>query len=157
MLGPGMPTASAHDELVAATPVDGASVTTAPADVELQSSGVVQELGAQVAVTGPDGTVVGRGRPQVVDSVLTQPLSPDLPAGTYTVAWRVTSADGHPISGTTSFTVGAGTVTGATAPVSEAAAARPADSSSGGWIGIGAGAVLLLALVGAARQLRGRA
>ncbi|MGY1741105.1 MULTISPECIES: copper resistance CopC family protein [unclassified Blastococcus] len=146
--------ASAHDALVAATPADGGAVPTAPAAVTLQFSGVVQELGAEVVVTGPDGAAVGRGEPQVVDATLTQPLAPGLPAGTYSVAWRVTSADGHPVSGSTAFTVTGGT----TGPVQEASAARPAgSSSSGAWIAVGAGAVLLVALLVAARSLRRRA
>lgn len=150
----GAPAASAHDRLTAATPADGASVATAPAEVALRFSGVVQELGARVVVTGPDGTAVGDGEPRVVDTTLTQPLAADLPAGTYTVGWRVTSGDGHPISGTTSFTVATGQ---APAPVQEASATGPAASSSSGvWIGVGAGAVLLAALAVAARQLRGR-
>lgn len=150
-----MPAAAAHDALTAATPADGASVATAPAEVALEFSGVVQELGAQVVVTGPDGTAVGDGEPQVVDTTLTQPLAPDLPAGTYAVDWRVTSPDGHPISGTTSFTVTTGE---AAAPVREASSSAPAGSSSSGtWIGIGAGVVLLAAVAVAARQLRRRA
>ncbi|WP_409330434.1 copper resistance CopC family protein [Trujillonella humicola] len=151
----GAPAAAAHDELTAAAPADGASVTTAPAEVALEFSGVVQELGAQVVVTGPDGTPVGRGEPRVVDRTLTQPLADRLPGGTYAVRWRVTSADGHPVSGTTTFTVTTGE---APAPVQEASAAAPAGSSStsGPWLGIGAGAVLLVALGVAVRQLRGR-
>ena len=158
LLGIGVPAASAHDALTAATPADGAAVETAPADVVLEFSGVVQELGARVEVTGPDGTAVSTGDPEVVDRTLTQALSPDLPAGTYTADWRVTSADGHPISGTTSFTVTTGDpAAGSAPPVREASSTEPADESSSGlWIGIGAGAVLLVALGVGARQLRGR-
>jgi methionine-rich copper-binding protein CopC len=92
LLGSAVPAASAHDALTSATPADGASVATPPDRVELQFSGVVQELGAQVVVRGPDGTTVSQGDPQVVDTTLEQPLASGLPAGTYTVAWRVTSA-----------------------------------------------------------------
>jgi methionine-rich copper-binding protein CopC len=155
LLGLGVPAASAHDALVGATPADGTSVATAPVEVSLEFSGVVQELGAEVVVSGPDGAPAAQGRAQVVDSTLTQPLAPDLPAGTYSVAWRVTSADGHPIAGTTTFTV----TGGAAAPgaVEEASAARPAGSSSSGpWIAVGAGAVLLVAIAVGARQLRRR-
>ncbi|WP_113839707.1 copper resistance CopC family protein [Blastococcus sp. TF02A-26] len=156
LVGLGIPAASAHDALTGATPADGSSVTTAPAEVALEFSGVVQELGAEVAVTGPDGTDATRGAAEVVGTTLTQPLTADLPAGAYSVAWRVTSADGHPVSGTLSFTV-AGDPTGTPAPVSEASAGQPAGSSSSGLvIGLGAAAVLLLALVLGARQLRGR-
>ena len=39
-----------------------------------------------------------------MDNTVAQSIGPDAPAGTYTVQWRVTSADGHPISGTFGFT-----------------------------------------------------
>jgi copper resistance protein C len=156
LLVSGVPAASAHDQLVGVTPADGAAVATAPDRIELQFSGVVQELGARVAVRGPDGASVAGGQPEVVDSTLTQPLASGLAAGTYSVDWRVASADGHPISGTTSFTVATGAAPDSAQDVEEASAARPADSSSGPWIGIGAGIVLLVALVFTARQLRGR-
>ena len=43
-----------------------------------------------------------RTRLQILcDGVVNQPSAP---AGAYTVEWRVTSADGHPISGSFSFT-----------------------------------------------------
>jgi hypothetical protein len=158
LLVAGMPAASAHDALLGATPADGTSVATAPASIELEFSGVVQELGAEIVVSGPDGAAVSQGDPQVVDTTLTQPLAPDLPAGTYSVAWRVTSADGHPISGTTSFTVTDGAAAGGSGDVQEASTARPAGSSSSGpWIAIGAGVVLLGAAAFALRQLRRRA
>ena len=154
----GMPSAAAHDAIAAAAPADGAAVETAPADVVLEFTGVVQELGARVEVTGPDGTAVPTGDPEVVDRTVTQALAPDLPAGAYSVDWRVTSADGHPISGTTSFTVTTGAPgAGSAPPVREASSAEPAEESSSGlWIGLGAGAVLLVALAVGARQLRGR-
>lgn len=155
LLGLGVPAASAHDALAGSTPADGATVPAAPAEVSLDFTGEVQELGAQVAVTGPDGAAASEGAVEVDGATVTQPLADDLTAGTYSVAWRVTSADGHPISGTTTFTVAGDTAPG---PVQEAAAARPTGSSSSGpWIGVGAAVVLLAALAFAARQLRRRA
>src|SRR5439155_17299399 len=72
----------------------------------------------------PAGHRRPRGRHR---TTLTQPLG-DLRAGRYTLAYRVTSTDGHPVSGKTSFTVtgaspatpaataGAGTHGGGTRP-----------------------------------------
>ncbi|WP_051684388.1 copper resistance CopC family protein [Blastococcus sp. URHD0036] len=160
LLGLGVPAASAHDALTGAAPADGAAVATPPDRVELQFSGVVQELGAQVVVRGPDGTTVSQGDPEVVDTTLEQPLGSRLPAGTYTVEWRVTSADGHPISGTTSFTATTGTGAGPAADgASAASSTRPAaaSSSSGPGIAIAAGIALVLAVTVGARSLRRRA
>ncbi|MGY1813556.1 copper resistance CopC family protein [Blastococcus sp. SYSU D00820] len=152
----GMPVAQAHDGLTSASPADGSAVTAAPASVELGFSGAVQALGAQVVVTGPDGTAVTDGAVEVDGTTVRRPLVAGLPAGAYTVDWRVTSADGHPVAGTTTFTVTGGA--GGAAPVSEAAADRPAGSGPPPLaLGIGAGVVLVAAATVAVRRLRGSA
>jgi hypothetical protein len=77
-------------------------------------------MGAQVVITGPSGPVQ-TGSPIVVDNSARQPLAADAPAGNYEVAWRVTSADGHPITGTFRFTAeaaGAGQVPPESSPLS---------------------------------------
>ena len=63
--------------------------------------------GTKVLVTGPDGSATS-GDPALVDNTVRQPLRPQLPAGEYTVEWRVTSADGHPVNGTFTFGVRSG-------------------------------------------------
>lgn len=97
-------TASAHDQLLGSDPEDGA-VVEAPDELELEFSGQLSELGLQVVVTDPDGRSVVDGEPEVDGRFVTQDLVDDLGAGTYDVVWRVTSEDGHPISGELSFTV----------------------------------------------------
>lgn len=100
-------TAVAHDELSGTDPEDGASIE-APAEVTLDFTGAIADIGAAVQVTGPDGAAV-EGAPVVDGPQVVQDLVDDLPDGDYEVAWRVTSEDGHPISGTFGFTVTAGT------------------------------------------------
>lgn len=97
--------ASAHAELVSSTPKDGASVATLPATVELTFSEAVGSVGAYVAVTDPAGDEVGVGEPDVVDGTVTLKTTGAGPAGDYTLAYRVVSADGHPVSGDVGFTV----------------------------------------------------
>jgi methionine-rich copper-binding protein CopC len=94
--------ATAHDVLRSTNPADGATVEQLPDAVVLTFEEPALSVGSTVTVTGPDGPV-GRGGPQLVDTEVRQPLAGG-PAGTYTVLWRVTSADGHPISGTFRFT-----------------------------------------------------
>jgi copper resistance protein C len=165
LLGPASP-ARAHDELRRTAPAAAATVT-APASVDLEFSGAPQPLGVQVLVTGPDGAAVAQGAARVADTVVTQPLVLDLPAGGYTVEWRVTSADGHPLTGTFAFAVagnGAGTGSAApgtpaarpdAAPVAESAAGAPAAGFPVVWLVAGA-AVLLAGVLAAGRRLRGR-
>ncbi|WNB87424.1 copper resistance protein CopC [Cellulomonas sp. ATA003] len=116
--------AAAHDTLTGSTPADGASVDVPPAAVELTFSSAPLALGTEVQVTGPDGAVVSVGDPQLGDDTVTQPLTDGLPAGQYAVAWRVTSADGHPISGELAFTAAAA------APAAPAVPAEPAPTTT---------------------------
>ncbi|SHG34167.1 hypothetical protein SAMN05444351_2302 [Geodermatophilus nigrescens] len=131
LLGIGMPAASAHDALVSATPADGASLGAAPAAVELRFSGDVQELGAELVVTGPDGARVGDGVPSVSGPTVSLPLPGDLPAGTYAATWRIASADGHPVSGTTTFTVTGGAAPGGTTGDGAAPGGTTGDGATG--------------------------
>ena len=165
LLGAG--SALAHDEVVATTPAADASLPSPPSTVELQVGSPPQVLGTEVRVTGPDGAVVSEGDPEVLGTTVRQPLAGDLPAGAYTVDWRVTSGDGHPITGSIGFTVAEGAAP-STAPSSapadpsgevdtdevdtgevdtdEASATRPAGSSSTGLLV--AGGLVALAVVG---------
>ncbi|HZH18938.1 MAG TPA: copper resistance CopC family protein [Geodermatophilus sp.] len=168
LLGVGTPTAQAHDELVATLPAADTTLPAPPAQVELQLSAPGQALGTQVVVTGPDGTVVSQGEPELRDSTVVQRLAGGSPAGAYTVAWRVTASDGHPLSGTHAFAVaGSPAVAEDPAPTapaqvpaapSEAAAVRPVDPSPGGWwLAAGAAGVAVLAAGVVLLRLRRRA
>jgi methionine-rich copper-binding protein CopC len=109
--------AQAHDVLVSTSPADGATVATTPDEIVLTFNQPALAVGTQMVVSGPDGQVQ-QGPPRLLDSTVRQSLAPGSPAGRYTVTWRVTSADGHPVSGTFSFSAtapGSGP-SGATAP-----------------------------------------
>ena len=95
-------TAHAHDVLEKATPADGTTVTLLPADVSLVFSEQPLELGLQVVVTGPTGNVA-EGLATIQGREVRQAISSAAPAGQYTVAYRVTSDDGHPVSGSFGF------------------------------------------------------
>lgn len=120
--------AVAHDELIGSTPEDGAMLREAPEELRLTYSGAIAEVGAEVQVTGPDGAVEGDLAIEGFDVVHTLP--DDLESGDYEIVWRVTSADGHPISGELGFSL-AGAVTAAE-PADEdtaTAAATPPDGA----------------------------
>jgi hypothetical protein len=57
---------------------------------------------AALVVTGPSGTRVDHGQAQVLDNTASVRVEV-MTAGHYTVAFRVVSADGHPVSAQTSF------------------------------------------------------
>lgn len=97
------PPASAHDVLGGSSPAAGSTVTVAPVEVRLTFAEPPTAPGLGMAVTGPDGTSVATGAPRVEANEVTQALVPLTRSGTYTVAYRVVSADGHPVSGTFTF------------------------------------------------------
>ncbi|HZI97105.1 MAG TPA: copper resistance CopC family protein, partial [Actinomycetales bacterium] len=120
----GAANASAHTELVSTAPADGGQLTTAPTDVTLTFSQPVGTELARVEVTGPAGDALQDGDPQVDGATVAQSLMPLDDGGAYTVTWRVVAADGHPISGTFSFTF-----TGDTDDPPSASAALPDDTA----------------------------
>ncbi len=96
--------ATAHDELTGTEPAVGATVEVPPDQVQMDFSGDIASVGSFVTVTGPLGTVTD-GAPKVEGTAVVQPLMADAPPGNYAVVWRVTSQDGHPISGEFDYTV----------------------------------------------------
>jgi methionine-rich copper-binding protein CopC len=94
--------AFAHDVLERTNPADGTTVTHLPGSVVLTFSEAPLTIGAQVVVTGPSGPV-SSGAPTITGRDVTQAIAPTAPGGDYTVSYRVTSDDGHPVTGTFSF------------------------------------------------------
>ena len=124
--------AAAHDELVGTTPADGSTVAAAPDQIVLTFAEPAVALGTQVVVTGPDGTNLAQGDVQLVGSTVVQALAAARPAGAYTVDWRVTSDDGHPVTGTFAFTATNPTPASTTPPTTPAVtptAARTATAA----------------------------
>lgn len=97
--------ASAHDSLVESDPAQDAVLTEAPSQLELTFSGDISDLGVQFVVVGPEERDVVQGTPTVSGTIVTQALTEELVDGDYEATWRVTSSDGHPISGTINFSI----------------------------------------------------
>lgn len=141
--------ASAHNVLISTDPGKGASLETGPSQITLTFDAPVQGGDInQVSVLGPDKSQWTEGAVQIQSNVVTAPVRPLGPAGTYTVGYRILSADGHPVEGEYTFTL---TKAGAGTPAT-AGAATGADASSGGssggvpvWVWI-VGAVVLLGI-----------
>lgn len=106
ILGSAAP-ASAHDELVGSDPAAGEVLQSLPDSVELTFSGELMALGAIVEVRDADGVDHAAGDPEIDGTVVTVPVDPAGGDGSYSVVWRVVSSDGHPISGSVPFVVGA--------------------------------------------------
>lgn len=121
VLGTATP-ALAHDELRSSTPAAGAQLATAPDTARLVFSAPLDPLFVQTAVTTPDGSRWEAGPTRVEGATVVVPLRTDVPAGEYTVAYRVTSQDGHPISGGVTYRLTASVATtSAAAPLAPTA------------------------------------
>ncbi|MFF4778384.1 copper resistance CopC family protein [Microtetraspora fusca] len=163
LLGVAAP-AQAHNVLVGSDPKDGAQVSTAPERITLKFDQPVRRDFARIAVTGPDGAEYAQGEIATKGNDVSVGLAPLGPAGAYTIGYRVVSNDGHPVTGTITFTLtAAGPAAGQSSPSAEptpspSAASTPAagdplppaaggepgsaasaadlaaQSSSGGWV-----------------------
>jgi len=139
--------ASAHDALVSTDPANGATVATAPDRVTLTFDEPALAIGTTLRVIGPAGDVQS-GAPRLVDSTVTQELAPGIPAGSYRIAWRVTSADGHPVSGELTFTASASNPRSPSSnpPPTRAAAVTASAATSSGmsiWLWVVLAAVVV--------------
>ena len=116
--------AYAHVRLVSSTPRDGALVSKAPDEVLLRFSEAVRAP-AYVVVSGPDGLRMDDGPAQVVDNTVSEQLAPITAPGEYSVAYRVVSVDGHPVTGELSFTLTGDGAATAAAPTDDPSSGRP--------------------------------
>jgi copper transport protein len=100
---------AAHAVLESASPAQGSEVDSAPAAVSLTFGEAVTVDRASLRVLTPSGARADNGdvvHPNGAASQVSVGLQQDLPRGSYTVVWRVISADSHPVSGTYSFGLG---------------------------------------------------
>ncbi|WP_306970728.1 copper resistance CopC/CopD family protein [Streptomyces afghaniensis] len=108
--------ASAHAALRGTDPDDGSVVQRAPRHLTLTFTESVGLLDDSFRVFGPDQRRVHTGEARHADGrsdTARVGLPGKLARGTYTVAWRVVSADSHPVSGAFTFSVGKRSATSA--------------------------------------------
>lgn len=129
--------AAAHATLVGSDPADGSTLPSAPTRVTLTFDDALEDFAPVVTVTGPDGNQYQSGD-AVIDGVTVSTAVQPLPAaGTYTIAYRVVSDDGHPVQGELSFVLAtASSATATSGPVSSPAppatsTAAPAGNAGG--------------------------
>ena len=100
------PSAFGHATLQQSTPGNNSIVRQSPSEVTLQFSEAVETAFGSIRVYDCGGKRVDSGkivRPS--NSSVSVMLDRRLPAGTYTVTWRVISADAHPVAGAFTFHV----------------------------------------------------
>ncbi|MBT1189351.1 copper resistance protein CopC/CopD [Streptomyces sp. CJ_13] len=126
--------ASAHAGLSGSDPADGAVLKAVPQYVTLTFTESVSFSDDSLRVLSPENERVNPRPARHVDgkdNTARVELSGKLPQGTYTVAWRVVSADGHPISGAFVFSNGKPSETAAVV-----ATGSPDDTAVGRLYGV---------------------
>ncbi|BBY62144.1 copper resistance CopC family protein [Mycolicibacterium helvum] len=99
----GAPAASAHAVRIATDPAVDAVLTTGPVQVSATFNERLQTTFSAMTVVGPDGNLWSTGQPHLQGAIISVDVLPLGPVGTYTVNYRVTSADGHVVSGSWPF------------------------------------------------------
>ena len=104
------PTASAHADLQVSTPEDGESLDIAPEEIRLTFSEELFEELVEISILDAAGDLystieVEQTPPPGTDVIFPWPTQ--APPGEYSIAYRVVSADGHPVTGTISFSYAA--------------------------------------------------
>ncbi|WP_329350034.1 copper resistance protein CopC [Streptomyces sp. NBC_01261] len=118
-------TASAHAALESTDPADGSVLKSAPRTLTLTFSESVALLDDSFRVYDPDNRRVRTSsahHAKDAGDTASVTLPAKLGTGTFTVAWRVVSADSHPVSGAFTFSIGkpsATTTAITTAPTEE--------------------------------------
>lgn len=108
-LATGTTAASAHAVLERTDPPDDAVLARAPGQVSLTFGEAVQLPPHAIRVYAPNGVEIDSGspfHPGGAAATVAVALRPGAEPGSYTVAWRVISADTHPVSGAYVFSVG---------------------------------------------------
>ncbi|NKQ52910.1 copper resistance protein CopC [Amycolatopsis sp. K13G38] len=158
------PPALAHTELESSDPSEGASLATAPSQVQLKFAEAVTLPADPIQITGPDGAKWTVGQATIAGATITAPVRASGPAGAYVLTYKVVSDDGDQVTGNLHFSLTTGTAPSTTsaapssAPApSAAAASRPAEDSAGfpvwGWVVI---AVVVVAAIGGLFAARAR-
>jgi copper transport protein len=107
------PSAFAHATLQSSDPGGNSIVRKSPPTVTLQFSEAVETAFGSIRVYDCGGERVDSGKvDRPSDSSVAVNLDSNLPAGTYTVTWRVISADSHPVTGAFAFSVKAASKSG---------------------------------------------
>ncbi len=102
--------AYAHASMVGSSPEQGAVLDALPDQVDFEFSEPMDPT-AYVAVTAPDGSQLAVGEPEVDGSTVTQEIGVG-GSGTYLMAVKAVSRDGHPVTGRVEFVVGEPSETG---------------------------------------------
>jgi copper transport protein len=143
-------TAGAHAVLLSTSPAADADLEQAPTEIVLEFTETVSAADDAVVVLDPSGATVEPEQVRATNTSVVATL-PELSAdGSYTVTWKVVSADGHPVRGAFLFHLRERTLS---APADAGDPGTPLAASAlraaGATIALAAVVLLFVALLGA--------
>jgi hypothetical protein len=122
------PTAWAHSELASSDPADGAALAAPPQAITFTFNEELLEQGNAITLTAlATGERLELGDVAVAGDTVSVDWPASSPAGEFRAAYRVVSADGHPIDGAVTFTVDE--AVGQSSPAPAQPSAPPASAS----------------------------
>jgi methionine-rich copper-binding protein CopC len=127
----------AHSKLVTSSPANGAVLQAAPAAVVFTFDEALLPGVDTISINDEAGQNVSSTAVDPRGNTISSSWPAGLPAGTYQVAYRIVSGDGHPVTGAITFSYG---VPGST-PL---AGVAPADAPTSG---LAASALLTIAVI----------
>ncbi|MDG9675815.1 copper resistance protein CopC [Micromonospora sp. DH14] len=142
----------AHNTLRSAAPVQESTLSSAPTEIVLEFVERLDPTFTTIVLTDAAKRKVPTGDPVVGGAKGSVQVSEALPNGTYTVAYRVVSTDGHPVQGSYPFTVAdpnssAAPIVSTTTDAPSAAASVQDDDGTGVGVLVAGGALAILVVV----------
>ena len=129
--GPLSVAANAHSQLIASSPANGAVLDQRPRQVEFTFDDDLLPGANTISINDDNGNVVASPQVDASGRTLTAAWPSNAQGGTYQAAYRVVSADGHPVTGAITITI----VPGGSTAEPTAATAPTADSVASGALG----------------------
>ena len=122
----GITPASAHTDLVSSDPRDGAELAAPPSQVTFVFAEELLPDFVNFSISNAEGEPLSIAGVSVDGATAVLPWPTDAPGNAYTVAYRVVSQDGHPISGAITFSY----VMDLPSPTPTSSATSPTPTSS---------------------------
>ncbi|TNH28075.1 copper resistance protein CopC [Micromonospora orduensis] len=142
----------AHNTLRSAAPVQESTLSSAPTEIVLEFVERLDPTFTTIVLTDAAKRKIPTGDPVVGGAKGSVQVTEALPNGTYTVAYRVVSTDGHPVQGSYPFTVAdpnssAAPIVSTTTDAPSAAASVQDDDGPGAGVLVAGGALAVLVVV----------
>ncbi|HUR92200.1 MAG TPA: CopD family protein [Gemmatimonadaceae bacterium] len=123
--------AFAHGLLRSSTPSANSVLVEPPPEIRLTFTEAPERAFTRIRLIGPAGEIPLEPMQLLVGNVAHARISGRLAPAMYRVEWQTAGADGHPVSGQFSFTVGSGTAAGSSVPDTAPSGAAPMHDPMG--------------------------